>query len=451
MQSSWEKPWQDRREAPPFRKKDVRSPWERDYARIIHSAAFRRLQSKTQVLDLGQSDFYRTRLTHSMEVAQVSNGILKFLKGNYCNDPVHQALPDTHLLAAICLAHDLGHPPFGHGGEVALNLCMRNHGGFEGNGQTLRILSSLEQYTERHGLNPTRRLLLGILKYPAPYSALVNLNAYDDEHSTLRWLFKTKGQLPPKCYHDAEEHVIDWIMQPLGDKKAEFCAIKDPNNGNSDPKNSKHKKTIHMSLDASIMNIADDISYALHDLEDATAMGILSRDMWDDFISGKEYIFKDCGLKSDDVAADLFGTESYKRKSRIGDLVHYLITHSLICESGIDSHCPLITHKAKLEDSAQGLQSLMGELVLKHVIWSPNVQMQEFRGRKMVVELFGVYATDPTRLLPLDVRKRFERQDDESSKMRVVCDYIASMTDAHAARQYEKLFSAGKGSVFDKL
>ncbi len=323
---------------------------------------------------------------------------------------------------------------------------MRNHGGFEGNGQTLRILSSLEQYTAKHGLNPTRRLLLGILKYPAPYSTLVNENAYEKEHSTLRWLFKAKGQFPPKCYHDAEKDVIDWVMQPLGDMRETFCAITEPKG-----KGAQHKKTIHMSLDASIMNIADDISYALHDLEDATAMGILSRDMWDEFISGKEDIFTNCGISSSEVAADLFGTESYKRKSRIGDMVHYLITHCLVEESGINSPCPLITHRAKLDDSAQGLQSLMGELVLKHVIWSPNVQMQEFRGRKMVVELFDVFATDPMRLLPLDIQKRFEAQDDEDLKMRVVCDYIASMTDAHAARQYEKLFSAGKGSVFDKL
>ncbi len=447
MQKSWEKPWQERQEAPPARQGDVRSPWERDYARIIHSAAFRRLQSKTQVLDLGQSDFYRTRLTHSMEVAQVSNGLLKFLQGKYKKTPIVEALPDTHLLAAICLAHDMGHPPFGHGGEIALNLCMREHGGFEGNGQTVRILSKLEQYTATYGLNPTRRLLLGVLKYPAPYSILVNEKAYSKQVNPLRWLFQTKGQLPPKCYHDTEKKVIDWVLQPLGDKSKDFCAVKKVPKS----KGEQHKKTLHMSLDASIMNIADDISYALHDLEDATSMGILTRDMWDEFVAGKEDIFKACGLTSEAVAVDLFEHESYKRKSRIGAMVHYLITHSVVEESGIKSQCPLINYQARLNDSAAALQKLMGDLVLKHVIWSPNVQMQEFRGRKMVVELFDVFATDPMRLLPLDVQKRFEMQHDESSKMRVVCDYIASMTDAHAARQYEKLFNAGKGSVFDKL
>ncbi len=447
MSKTWEKTWQERREMPPDRVNDVRSAWERDYARIIHSAAFRRLQSKTQVLDLGQSDFYRTRLTHSMEVAQVSNGLLKFLIKQYQASPIAHALPDTHLLAAICLAHDLGHPPFGHGGEVALNLCMREHGGFEGNGQTVRILSFLEQYTAKFGLNPTRRLLLGVLKYPAPYSELVNEKAYTNDVGPERWLFQTMGQKPPKCYHDTETEVIDWVLDPLGSDRKDFCATAKPKNN----KGEQHKKTKYMSLDASIMNIADDVSYSLHDLEDATSIGMLTRDMWDDFIMGKEDVFKNCELTSHEVAADLFGTESYKRKSRIGALVHYLITHSLIEESGIKATCPLISYTAKLAPHAAKLQKLMGDLVLKHVIWSPNVQMQEFRGRKMVVELFDVFATDPQKLLPLDVQKIYVNQDSKSACMRVVCDFIACMTDAQAARLHEKLFYAGKGSVFDKF
>ncbi len=447
MPPTWDQIWQERREMPPDRLNDVRSPWERDYARIIHSAAFRRLQSKTQVLDLGQSDFYRTRLTHSMEVAQVSNGLLKFLAGKYAKSPIAHALPDAHLLVAICLAHDLGHPPFGHGGEVALNLCMREYGGFEGNGQTVRILSLLEQYTAKHGLNPTRRLLLGVLKYPAAYSELVNEKAYVQNTAPQRWLFQTSGQKPPKCYHDTEKEVIDWVLEPIGDDRKMFCSTVDLSSNGKE----QHKKTKYMSLDASIMNIADDISYALHDLEDATSIGMLTRDMWHEFIEGKEEIFEHCNLTSNEVAEDLFGTESYKRKRRIGALVHYLITHSLIEKNNINSSCPLVSYSAKLEPSAEKLQKLMGDLVLKHVIWSPNVQLQEFRGRKMVVELFDVFTTDPQKLLPLEVQKVFNNQDCQTTRMRVVCDYIACMTDAHAARLHDKLFSAGKGSVFDKL
>ncbi len=445
MPNNWEKPWQERREEPPKRAYDVRSPWERDYARIIHSAAFRRLQSKTQVIDLGQSDFYRTRLTHSMEVAQISNGLLKYLIGKYPDSPIAKALPDSHLLAAICLAHDLGHPPFGHGGEVALNLCMREYGGFEGNGQTLRILSLLEQYTASFGLNPTRRLLLGVLKYPATYQTLVNKEGYAKLDSNPRWLFQAKGQFPPKCYLDTEKHVIDWVLEPLGSAANDFCKTEKSSNPTA------HKKTIHRSLDASIMNIADDVSYSLHDLEDAVALGMLTRAMWDEYTKDSEHIFEACQLSSAEVANDLFGQHSYKRKSRIGALVHYMITHSLVEESGITSTCPIVNYTARLDDSAAALQKLMGDLVLENVIWSPNVQMHEFRGRKIVVELFDVFTTDPKKLLPLDVQKRFDLQKDQRAQMRVVCDYIAGMTDAHATRLHDKLFSAGKGSVFDKL
>ncbi len=438
---NWEHPWQERRLAPPERALDVRSPWDRDYARIIHSAAFRRLQSKTQVIDLGQSDFYRTRLTHSMEVAQVSSGMIKFLAKRHADTPIANALPDSRLLSAICLAHDLGHPPYGHGGETALNFCMRHHGGFEGNGQTLRILSLLEQYTEHNGLNPTRRLLLGILKYPAPYSALVNANAYGTENLYPRWLFSSKTALPPKCYHDTEQDVVDWVMEPLGAFKDVFCTAHPTET---------HKKTQHMSLDASIMDLSDDISYGLHDLEDAVAMGMLTRDMWEEYIEGKEDIFTACGLSSLEVANDIFHKAEYRRKTRIGELVHYLITHTHVVESGIDSHCPLINYRARFEDAAAGLQSLMGDLVFDLIISSPNLQMLEFRGRKIVVELFDVFAANPQKLLPLAVKKTFNAVEDADAQMRVLCDYIACMTDASAARLHEKLFFAGKGSIFDK-
>lgn len=147
--------WQERRLKSDPRPNDVRTDWDKDYARLIHSAAFRRLQSKTQVLGLGESDFYRTRLTHSMEVAQIGVGIVHWLKDKHARNgqpEIVNALPEDALISSICLAHDIGHPPFGHGGEVALNVCMREFGGFEGNGQTLRILSRLDKCTKEHGL-----------------------------------------------------------------------------------------------------------------------------------------------------------------------------------------------------------------------------------------------------------------------------------------------------------
>ena len=142
----------------PERMSTFRSPWQRDRDRIIHSSAFRRLKHKTQVFvehdgDAYRGDYFRTRLTHTIEVAQVARTIAGTLGLN------------TDLAETVALAHDLGHPPFGHGGEVALSYCMRDAGGFEGNGQTLRILTSPVETTPQPGLNLCRRSLLGVLNF----------------------------------------------------------------------------------------------------------------------------------------------------------------------------------------------------------------------------------------------------------------------------------------------
>ncbi|HDL8364409.1 TPA: dNTP triphosphohydrolase, partial [Yersinia enterocolitica] len=137
------------------------SQFQRDRARIIHSAAFRRLQTKTQVLGLGENDFYRTRLTHSLEVAQIGSAICERLHDKYKDHQnIKKWIPSLSLIEAIGLSHDIGHPPFGHGGEVALNYSMITSGGFEGNGQTLRIVSRLAEYSPHHGMDLTRRTLL---------------------------------------------------------------------------------------------------------------------------------------------------------------------------------------------------------------------------------------------------------------------------------------------------
>src|SRR5690349_19504942 len=124
---------------------DTRTPYQRDLGRIVHSASFRRLQTKTQVMGTGEGDFHRTRLTHSLEVGQIGRGIVWNLQAN-AEEAHKRFLPSSELIEAICYAHDLGHPPFGHGGERALHQQMRFYGGFEGNAQTIRILTRLEKY-----------------------------------------------------------------------------------------------------------------------------------------------------------------------------------------------------------------------------------------------------------------------------------------------------------------
>lgn len=438
--------WEERRLGDPRREGEVRSEWERDYARLIHSSAFRRLQSKTQVLGLGESDFYRTRLTHSMEVAQIGVGIVRWLKEHHKNnEEIIEVLPRSALMSSICLAHDIGHPPFGHGGEVALNLCMRDYGGFEGNGQTLRILSKLDKYTASHGLNPTRRLLLGVLKYPAPYSEMLNATAYG-QIPAKSWLCKAKTQHPPKCYLDDERDVVEWVLAPLVEaEKTEFTTT-------CKKHKSGHMKPVYKGLDTSIMELADDISYSLHDLEDAISLGMIARKSWDDHNQGKEIMFSNCALDINQLADQLFSDESYERKKAIGGLVHKFILNIAVKASNIKSAITaLIKWNACMDDNHKKLLNHIFELVMTKVIESPNVQQLEFKGQKLVVELFDALNSDPERLLPSTTRKRYVSVEGDSQKSRVICDYIAGMTDEYATRLYEKIYYPHKGSIFDRL
>lgn len=426
---------------------DVRNEWERDYSRLIHSAAFRRLQAKTQVLGLGESDFYRTRLTHSMEVAQIGVGIVRWLKnGTYANklsnDVLEKLLPKSSLINAICLAHDLGHPPFGHGGEVALNICMREYGGFEGNGQTLRILSKLEKYTENNGMNPTRRLLLGVLKYPASYSETCNSEFYGLIPNT-KWLAKAENQKPPKCYLDTEKDLVNWTLQELSQKdKEEFTSLT--------ASTKKHFKPKFHSLDASIMELADDISYSLHDFEDAISLGLITLKEWNTYAKGEEDIFSKCGYDFETLGNNLFSKSTYNRKSAIGELVHKFITNITLKEiSQFDES--LLRWNAEMSQDYLNLRDHIFNIVKKEVIKSPNVQLLEFKGQKIVIELFEALASDPERLLPKSKIIFYSNAKNIEEKMRVICDYIAGMTDEYATRLYEKIYLPHKGSIFDHI
>lgn len=460
--------WEERRLASNRRPHDVRSEWERDLARLIHSSAFRRLQSKTQVLGLGESDFYRTRLTHSMEVAQIGSGLLREIQNKYRDDLEKSAvLPDPALMQAICLAHDIGHPPFGHGGEVALNYCMRDFGGFEGNGQTLRILAKLEKYTESHGINPTRRLLLGVLKYPVRYSDLVVNSVYDSPGGKIvvsggdatglyiqqrnvgpKWQFKSNRQKPPKCYHDSESDVVDFIFESFSANDIRVLM-------EFDSKDGKHRKPKYKALDTSIMDLADEISYSLHDLEDAISLGMVTKQKWDDHFQLYEGIFEAChgndfSDTAESIANELFGA-SHLRKNCIGKLVHLLISN---VELGIQNEVflnPILKYRAKLPENIENLRSAIFKLVKNEVIDNENVQQLEFKGQKLVVELFDVLATDPERFLPASTKSTYQSKTNETEKMRVICDFVSGMTDDYATRFYEKLFFPRKGSIFDRL
>ena len=444
--------WCERRSGRVRHADDARSDFEVDHARVVHSGSFRRLQGKTQILSLGDDDFYRTRLTHSMEVAQVADGIVQQLRGAALPDQARSLLPPPALMYAVGLAHDIGHPPFGHGGELALNYCMREAGGFEGNAQTLRILTRLEAFSQEHGADLTRRTLLGVLKYPAMRSAVLDpslMPALAAGPSTVAVL-DTATCRPAKAVYDEDAGAVDWILVPVQAADRELLATVDRSAAG-------HGRTRGKSLDCSMMDAADDIAYGVHDLEDAIALGFVSRD---DFRAGvgaevcaplldalaRRPLAPGGDGGYDGFVARLFG-DPVARKAAIGRLVHFFIRAvEVAAEPGFAE--PLLAWHACLQGEPAALLAALQSLIVHRVIDSPGVQQLEFKGRRMVVAAFEALLTDPRRLLPADVWAAFERSD---GSPRVVADHVSSFTDASLVRAYDRLFSPRVGSVFDRV
>lgn len=444
--------WNERRGDWAPQLEDARGAADIDYARVVHSASFRRLQGKTQILSLGDSDFYRTRLTHSLEVAQVAEGITRQFRRDFKDHPAFDYLPGTSLIQAIGFTHDLGHPPFGHGGEIALNYCMREDGGFEGNGQTLRILSKLEKFSENSGANLTRRSLLGVLKYPSPFTKVSNATLVPrlDTTATAVSIIDRESSKPPKCYMDSEQDVVDWVLDPLqSEERDRFCSFK--------KREDKHHKPLHKSFDCSIMDLADDVSFGVHDLEDALALRLITMDEFQQYVpENKCSSFltklkeKYPGETQNDVYGGLlealFG-EGRRRKRFIGRIINHLITHCRITTlEEFDE--PLIRYRAAMDDGPLEFLEALKDLVRETVIYSPSVQHLEFKGQKMVVSVFEVMNSEPRSFLPRDTQRLYNESDDPK---RVVCDHIAGMTDDFLLKTYDRLFSPRMGSVFDKL
>ena len=224
-----------------------RSPFARDYGRVIHSPSFRRLQGKTQVFPSHESDFFRNRLTHSLEVSQIAEGIAERL--NYVTPDLQGIDLSQRLNGKLCvtvsLIHDLGHPPFGHNGERALDDCMRSHGGFEGNAQSLRIVACLEKKVRkdggvRVGLDLCYRTIAGILKY----DRLIPHSRRNDEKLV-------------KGYYASEEELVRRVKDAvLGEVNSSIQPFK--------------------TVECSIMDIADDVAYSTYDLEDCLKAGFLT-------------------------------------------------------------------------------------------------------------------------------------------------------------------------------
>ncbi|QLB19248.1 anti-phage deoxyguanosine triphosphatase [Mannheimia granulomatis] len=436
--------WTERYLSDKKREDDHRSPFQRDRARLLHSEAFRCLQAKTQIHAVGEDDFYRTRLTHSLEVAQIGNSLREKLLADWkgfqavCSEPnvttdpeiLNALLPSSSLIESLCFAHDIGHPPFGHGGEMALNYKMYAFGGFEGNAQSFRIMTQLEPYTENAGMNLVRRTVLGVIKYPALLSKTSPVKPpeiTDARHINLHHFPQSKG------IYDDDKHFFEWVLKLLSEKdRMQFCSVepnKDPNQPN---------KTRYKSLDCSIMELADDIAYGVHDLEDAIVGGMVTPQSW----QNAEKLLAEC--ESDwvherlvEIRQKLFSQHRYERKDVIGALVNHFITHVRWLELP-EFDEPLLRYNAYLPANVACVLKILKDFVYQYVICDVKTQRVERKGQRILMELFDILSSDPMRLLPNNIRERWKNAH-ESRRARVICDYLASMSDGQAFKLYESL------------
>lgn len=435
---------------------DYRNPYERDRCRVVHSAAFRRLQRKTQVFGVHESDFHRTRLTHSIEVSSVARNIAaRLVRGNTLTQKLKETLQLTsfdsysQLVTTISLLHDIGHPPFGHAGEYALDYVMRDYGGFEANGQTLRLLTCLENYSpdNPYGLDLTRRTLLGLLKYPCSYTQLCRREPVPAEPN-MPWFIIPRNWHPPKAYLDTEQEVVDWLLAPL---TSQDRALFQTYYSGKD----QHYMTKHKSFDCSIMDLADDIAYGAHDLEDAIVLKIVQKEALAEFKitpdspTVAQLLSNIFANRSSSLLHDLFSGDSYYRKQAIGDLVNLFIGAARLKELP-DFVNPLLRYHVVITDDTvrQLLQSLM-QFVKSTIVETHEAATIRHGGQMIILHLFAAFNAQWDRLLDKKDQEKINKQ--LFSKERVVCDYIAGMTDEYARRMYERLFGLGYRTMFEKI
>jgi dGTPase len=361
-----------RRHAEP--KPAYRSEYQRDRDRIVHSTAFRRLVYKTQVFVNHEGDLYRTRLTHSLEVAQIARTIARALNLNEV------------LSEAICLAHDLGHTPFGHAGQDALNECMKDFGGFEHNLQSLRVVDELEEhYAEFDGLNLTFECREGILKHCSHNNAIL-----------------------------------------LGDVGERFVNRQQP------------------GLEAQLANFADEIAYNNHDVEDGIRAGLITVDELSAVPLFRRYR-AEVQAKYLALAGRRQVYEVLRRM--INHLVTDLIDSSAarLGESGVRSMAEVRAQPAPLigfSESTRELNHALKTFLREHVYKHYKVRRMTAKAQRVIHELFDAFFNDPA-LMPDEheaTGARLESVRGPAGRARAVADYIAGMTDRYAILEHRRLF-----------
>lgn len=452
-----------------------RSPWSRDQSRLLHSASFRRLCGKTQLFPAGESDFFRNRLTHSLEVSKIARTIahkLNVTVEDFKADPI-----DLDLVEFACMAHDLGHPPFGHIGERALNRVMKEYGGFEGNAQTFRILSRLEKremlpegQDRRCGLNLTARSLASTIK----------------KHNLIGLLSEkvAQGKIDKGIYNDdlpAYQFVLDHVY---GDWSKSPCVV----------------------IESAIMDVSDDIAYATYDFEDILKSGFFSPidmaslppDQLDKVCEKvtaavREWYPDACDFTPTDyalVVGDILKESSFDISPEVIDAFRQSDTDDKTFRAALAIAGDLNSMSRNIAGKTSFRTALTSNLVelfvnsiewvpseegrplslssvrlpldvlrivetLKHlafalVIKSTNVALSEQKGSFIVESLADTLMNKPFgyELLPADIKEVFDSAEDKTGRARSVCDFIAGMTDQYAMELHSRMIGAKNTSIF---
>ena len=381
------RPDQSRGRVVPEQEEDFRTPFARDRDRIIHSQAFRRLKHKTQVFVYHEGDHYRTRLTHTIEVAQVARSVARALG------------LDEDLAEALALGHDLGHTPFAHAGERELDELMRPYGGFDHNAQSLRVLTRLERrYARFDGLNLSWETLEGLVKHNGPL-----VNAEGD---------------PVGRYRE----------RGLPEAIADYVATHDL------------ELSTFASAEAQVAAIADDIAYNAHDIDDGLRAGLFGLiDLGDVPLVGEA--LADVLKLYPDLDPDRMVHETVRRvlSRMILDVIAETGRRAVIYRPASSQDVrnmeePLVAFGAQMRENNRALQAFLNERMYRHA----RVEDIMERARRVIRDLFEAYMSDP-RLLPQAWR---DGAPDHSSDRyaRHVCDFIAGMTDRYALAQHKSLF-----------
>lgn len=398
--------------ADPFKtsKEDSRDDFERDRARIIHSNAFRRLQGKTQIMSPGDFDFYRTRLTHSLEAAQISKSFAR--KFGF----------DENLVEGCALAHDIGHPPLGHSGERKLNDLMKEYGFFESNAQNIRILTFLEVKVVKenvsYGLNLTRALLDGVIKY--------------------KTLIEKKDQ---KGIYKEDEPVLAFI-DPL-------------------------YKDGHIPIEAKIMDWADDIAYSVHDIEDGIRLGLINvlslKKIYDKvfYILSKkavpEKFIKDKleSLIKEVESINLSSGFTRKEKTRYFTsfrINKFINLTSIVKTDPKRENTQRYSFDLKIEEEAKLEVLLLREISKELFIEDYRLEQLKHKLEFIIERLFYVFLENKEKYFPEDFKFLYNylgADTNEKVRYRLVCDFVSGMTDKYAIKLYRRMFSPIHDSLFD--